>query len=399
MHRGLPHSLVLLVVNIVSCTIERFPQKWRNLPKSDDDIDVSIIDKLSRNERIECDEDKASLKQGILSVLKKKKYSVNIKETDDGFSISAWRGIIGRFGSDITHVSLLVILLGAIIGSYWGYKDFKAIVVGGSIEVPGEDFSLRLDRFWIDYYDTGQIRQYNSQLAVIEDGEEVLAKQIWVNEPLLYKGIRFYQSSWGVAWDRVSEAEITLTKNGRPVGSAVTAMWKELTDIAGSPYQAKVVAYVSDFAFDPVSKTIFSKSGDVNNPAVNIEVYRDGDMVSKAWLFLYHHGVMKATPENDDVFDFQLTGIRNVRYSGISINKDPGTNVVWAGCIIMGIGFYFAFFIFHRRVWVDVSSGGQSSVIRIGGMINKNELIFDKEFKELVDKIRAISKGSSSEGS
>ena len=85
----------------------------------------------------------------------------------------------------------------------YGYKGFKVVTVGSEFGVPHDDYVITLDRFWIDYYDTGQIRQYNSVLTVHEDGKEVLTKQIWVNEPLYYKGTRYYQSSWGTSWNKI----------------------------------------------------------------------------------------------------------------------------------------------------------------------------------------------------
>jgi len=40
-------------------------------------------------------------------------------------------------------------------------------------------------------------KDYKSKLTVLENGKEVLTKTIEVNDPLFYKGIRFYQSSYG----------------------------------------------------------------------------------------------------------------------------------------------------------------------------------------------------------
>jgi len=278
-------------------------------------------------------------------------------------------------------------LFGSIVGSYAGYKDFFAVNEGGTISVPQADFNLRLDKFWIDYYDSGQIRQFNSNLAVMEDGKEVLKKQIWVNEPLYYKGIRFYQSSYGQSWNKVSEAEIALRNKdkGKPE-APFTVKWDAVQKVPGSKYSVKLVGYTADFAYDERTSTVFSKSPEANNPAVMVEVYDDGDrLVSTPWLFMKYPGIFPAIPDSSQ--DLVYLAHRPIMYSGISVNKDPGTNIVWLGSIIMGLGFILAFFIYHRRIWIYLKDTGQSTEVRIGGTINKNQLVFEKDIKEITSAL------------
>ncbi|MCK4738432.1 MAG: cytochrome c biogenesis protein ResB [Deltaproteobacteria bacterium] len=379
--------LGLIVVNIVVCTIERFPSKWRNLLGDKTNFKVDIIDKLSRSDNFELAGVPSSNKDGLLRVLKKKKYKHLIREEGTGFALHAWRGVIGRFGSDFTHVSLLVILLGAIIGSFWGYKDFRVVLVGDTMQVPNAEFELRLDNFWMEYYDSGQIKQYNSDLIILEDGKEVGKKHIWVNEPLYYKGIRFYQSSWGKAWNRLSGAEVILKTADGKFSDPIEINWMETKPIPTTGYSIKLVAYVSDFAFDTETKTVFSKSGETNNPAANFEIYKDGKVVFATWLLFNHPELVQSMPDASEGV-LLLNGIRGILYSGISINKDPGTNIVWLGCLIMGLGCYFSFFVFHRRLWVRIEEVEGKTLVTLGGMINKNDLLFDKEFNLLVKTLK-----------
>ncbi len=381
--------LTLLVLNVVVCTIERFPPKWKALLKENKGTaKPEIIERLSNKDVFTVDAQPAEVKARLLGIFKKRRYRVRTFEEKDGVSIYAWKGISGRFGADVTHVSLLVILLGAIIGNIYGYNDFRIVYEGGSMSVPQADFQLRLDRFWIDYYDTGQIKQYNSLLTVIEDGKEVFKKHIWVNEPLLYKGIRFYQSSYGMAWDRVKEAQVALKRKDREeLDPPVTIKWGELKKIPDSEYSVRIVGYVADFAFDERTKTVFSKSADANNPALKVEVYRGDELVSTPWLFFKYPGLFSTIPDSGD--DIVFTAFRPTLFSGISINKDPGTNIVWLGTGIMGLGFILAFFVHHRRVWVSVRDARNSSEIRIGGTVNKDRFTFEREFEELLKEIKA----------
>ncbi len=378
--------LGLLVINILVCTIERFPPKWKVLLANKPNFSPTFIDKLQHRKVFTVNADKDATDTILKSFFKKKRYKFLEESAKDGSSaFYAWKGVIGRYGSDFTHISLFVILAGAIIGSVYGYKSFKVITVGSTINMEKRaGFNLRLDKFWIDYYDTGQIRQYNSILTVVEDGKDIVEKQIWVNEPLLYKGIRFYQSSWGTSWNKVDAAEIGFKrKDDEESSTIVRVKWNTKVDIPDSPYAVKVIGYAADFAFDDARKAVFSKSMEADNPAVMVELYKDGEHISSPWLFLKYPGLFSSIPDSDDSLIFE--GYRGVLFSGISVNKDPGTNVVWVGSCIMGIGFILAFFIFHKRLYINIKSNGSSTEVKIGGVINKNTMALEKELEVFCD--------------
>lgn len=380
--------LAALTLNIIVCTFERFPPKWKGLiHHKPGKFDPQVIDRFSHNATATVSGAPEAVRQRAIDLLKARRYKfVEYPSGDGATALYAWKGVVGRLGSDVTHISLLLILLGAIVGSFAGYKDFKAVYVGGSFSVPDSDFKLRLDKFWIDYYDTGQIRQYNSLLTVIEGGKEVLTRQIWVNEPLYYKGIRFYQSSYGTAWDRIEEAGVAIKrKKTGETDPQVVAGWNTLTPLPGSPYAVKPVGYVADFAYDEKTNSVYSNSAEAKNPAVMLEVYNGDKLVSRPWLFLKYPGVFPAIPNSDE--DLVFTGYRGTMYSGLSINKDPGTNIVWAGTLVMALGFILAFFVYYRRVWVHIKREGGNTVFKIGGMINKNNFVFEKELKEVTDAV------------
>ncbi len=382
--------LAVLCLNIIVCTFERFPPKWKSLlnQKPSGKFNPRIITNCSHNQTIEMSVGSEGAKDKVLSVFKKKRYKTQLTTEEDGHYIYAWKGTIGRLGSDVVHISLLLILLGSILGGFYGYKDNKIVYEGDSMTVPQAPFKVRLDKFWIDFYDTGQIKQYNSLLTVIEDGKEVLKKQIWVNEPLYYKGIRFYQSSYGSAWDRIKRADIGLVrKDSKKINAKVSVNWKEKVDVPGTPYSVKLVGFAADFAYDNRTKTVFSQSAETKNPAVHVEIYKGKEMISNPWLFLNYPGIFPAIPDSED--DLVFAGFSGIMYSGISLNKDPGTNVVWLGAIVMGLGFFLAFFITHKRLWIYIKNTENSSEVKIGGFINKNQFALEKELNDIVQRIES----------
>ena len=54
--------------------------------------------------------------------------------------------------------------------------------------------------FKIAYSEEGVIDQFYSDLSILDTNANPLSsKTIYVNEPLRYKGIVFYQTDWGIA--------------------------------------------------------------------------------------------------------------------------------------------------------------------------------------------------------
>ena len=413
--------LLLLVLNIIVCTIDRFPPKWKATLESRVGVDNRFIKNLLNNHTVVVQDDPAVLREKVLNILREKRYKIKEANSSEGVSLYAWKGIIGRFGSEVVHISLLLILSGAIIGSIAGFKDFGAFYEGEVTTIPSASFQLgidrswygiplpkverqkkatdiqlRLDKFWIDYYESGQIKQYNSILTLSDNGKEVIkGRQIWVNAPLSYKGITFYQSSYGLAYDRIQQAEFLLrdNKTKKIITPSFAVNWNTPYDIQGADYKIKVVGFVSDFAFDPATKTVFTKSAEHNNPAVYVEIYKADKLVLNRWFF-YKYADFNFAAIPDSQYDIVFNSYKSIVYTGLSINKDPGTSVVWVGSALMVVGFFMAFFIFHKRIWVNLKSNAQGTEVHIGGMINKNKFVFERELVEVVESIKSsASKG------
>lgn len=380
--------LVTLTTNIIVCTIDRFPTKWKTAFNDRVNVDARFIRNLGNNHMVNLSLgiDKVSVE--VMAILRGKGYRVKKANGSEGISLYAWKGTIGRFGSDITHLSLITILIGSIIGSIYGFRDFSTIYEGGSQPIPKTGFQVRLDRFWIDYYETGQVKQYNSHLTVVEGGKEVLSKHIWVNEPMRYKGVWFYQSSYGMAWDRVREVQLALKKKDNVVGEPFVIKWGEMAHIPGTEMDVRLVDFVADFGFDSQTRTIYSKSMEHNNQAISLEVYERGKAISRPWLFLNYPGLIPAIPESE--YDLVFLGYKGIPFTGLSITKDPGTNIVWVGSSLMAVGFILAFFIFHKRIWVRLRENSNDTEVYLGGMINKNRIMFEREFGELVERIKTL---------
>lgn len=260
---------------------------------------------------------------------------------------------IGRLGPHLTHFSLIVILAGSLIGNLWGFKGYvnipqgeaaSAVAVRDSHQLLDLDFTIRCDKFEISYYPgTQMVKEYLSDLVVLENGHEVLKKTIQVNDPFKFKGISFYQSSYGFIPPKPGESKAELEifpKGNSSVGFRLQIAEGETREIPGTNHRVQLVSFVPDFALDKENR-IISKSDQPNNPAVQVNIFQNGKLSFKGWSFLKFpdfHG------SKDDSYRVKLLNYSGgSHYTGLQVVKDPGVWVVWTGFGLLIIGLCFAF--------------------------------------------------------
>src|SRR2546425_12589862 len=90
---------------------------------------------------------------------------------------------MGRVAAHVAHLSVTVIVAGGLLGNILGFRDFGVCLEGETYHVPQGNFDLHVVKFWIDYYENGAVKSYNSTLTVIENGEKKATKTITVNDP------------------------------------------------------------------------------------------------------------------------------------------------------------------------------------------------------------------------
>ncbi len=246
-----------------------------------------------------------------------------------------------RIGACITHVSILIILIGGIVGSLTGFKEHLEINEKDTVRLPHTDSYLRLDDFSLEYYPNSLMpKDYKSTLTIIEQGKKVLTKTIEVNHPLVYKGIWIYQSSYGKAKSSTQGNRITIEAsrdNGKWVKKIQVRVGDEFR-ISQTNTTIKAVRFLPDFVMN--GKRISSKSERFDNPAVELEVYEDKKLKATQWAFYkfpnYHHG-------NNTNLELKLIGFESVEFSGLQIVKDPSVPIVWIGCGLLMLGLMMSF--------------------------------------------------------
>ena len=215
--------LVLLCVNSLTCFHQRFPAIWRSIRQDKVNVTVAFIQNLKRSKTIELPAERNKVTEELAMAFAERGYGVLFNKGAADTTIYATKGILGRVAAHVAHLSVTIIVLGGLLGTAFGFRDFGVCLEGQTYHIPQGKFDLHVDKFWIDYYDNGAVKSYNSTLTIIENGEQKLTKTITVNDPLVYKGIWFYQSSYGDSWDRVEKARVVVKDKAtdKVVGEAI----------------------------------------------------------------------------------------------------------------------------------------------------------------------------------
>ena len=373
--------------NLIVCSIERLPKVWRMVTLDNLATDPERLTKMElRHQAVTALPDGLAAER-MQQLLARVGWHKSVRrDLGEGTIIFAQHGAWSRLGVYAVHLSILIIFAGAIIGVFLGFKASVMLPEGAStteIYQRGSGrpiplgFELRCDRFDINYYDNGMPRKYRSDLAVIDPARDIpLHKSIIVNDPLAYKGLTFYQSSY----EPLQEFMIILRNQE-----------------SGAEKRFRI----------KLGQQSVWPEGDISFGIINLTRNRQGMTQQIKFWFNENGGAepsifwmgdkQQATIELPGR-NFTITA-RQLYATGLEVAKDPGVWIVYLGCTLMLLGLYVAFFLSHQRLWVYITPGnkendgesgcgGKGTGILVSGTSNKNLSAFEHRFAALITIIK-----------
>lgn len=375
--------LLLLSINLIVCSINRFPYTWRMIARPTKDLDEDSLPTYQLREKFSQRDSIENLRKRYTELTSAFIGQPQITEREDGgFSFFVENGKYARLGVYVVHLSVIVILAGALIGVIWGIKGMANVEEGKQVDniwLRQENFpayplgfTVRCDDFDVSFYENGAPKEFRSDLVIIENGKEVMKKRIKVNHPLTYKGFTFYQASYGPT-DPLFAIDVRDRKAGA-TQTVVVGMNSGIQNLPdGTGFQ------ITNFAEN------FATEGQSYGPAAQVSLYRPGQPPS-TFVILQNYPQLDESRNGAQVFS--IRDIKQGYYTGLQVTKDPGVWVVYLGCIVMVLGFYQCFFMSHRRFWVTVYYQDGKATVLAAGSTNKNRDIYAKEFKKVVSQMK-----------
>ncbi|ETR69993.1 MAG: cytochrome c biogenesis protein [Candidatus Magnetoglobus multicellularis str. Araruama] len=196
----------LLSLNIIVCSIDRLFATWSIIFPKTHTVKANRFRNKPDRQIFNARSTMTQLRDPIRLFLSKKWTHFELFSTDTGFYCYGETGRKSRLGVYAVHVSILLMITGGIIGSFFGFDGYIQISEGEStnylvigqnqkIELP---FTIQCDDFSVSYYDNGTPSEFKSILTLKRDNKTFFTRPILVNHPLRYEGINIFQSSYGL---------------------------------------------------------------------------------------------------------------------------------------------------------------------------------------------------------
>ncbi|OGR82286.1 MAG: hypothetical protein A2636_01095 [Elusimicrobia bacterium RIFCSPHIGHO2_01_FULL_64_10] len=323
----------------------------------------------------------------IRETLSKQGYRVQTRSLPDGSRlVTGVRHSLQRFGSWVSHVSILIILLANLAGALWGFRETLNIPEGSFAKMEKRDWVVACDKFIVEKYPgTSTPMTFASDLRLFDGGKLVDERRILVNEPLEHKKVRFYQATYG---PYLKEAHIGFFLKDKPKQSpTVVARLDQEVPVPGTPYRLRILEFAPDFTLNEENAPV-SRSMEPENPAVLLQVLEGDKPVKTAWIFEKFPTMSMPPIEPTDKFVPVLAQYVPGHYTGLQIAYDPGATLFWAGCTILVLGLMVLFYMHERKIWVLVGkSNGQGCRVEAGGQSSRGKS-FEREFTDLVGSLR-----------
>ena len=377
--------ILLLVGNIVICSIDRLQATWKILFVRNPRFYIARYRQLKNKVDYKDDADADQLKNRYQPVISRSFRYHRLEDTDDGFAIYGESGRWTRFGVYVVHTSVVLLLIGGLIGSIFGFDGFVNIPEGESVRsIQLRDsnqkmplgFEIRCDDFNVDFYDSGTPKEFRSSLTILKQGKTVVQKDIIVNDPLRYEGISFYQSSYG----NLTPNEVILNFTSRTTGKIYSKRAAIDSPIIVSEnlgaFVLKKYTQQANFRGQNIGESFMGILTPPNGSPVEVTLplrfprfdrMRKGEVVIAIADYLPRY------------------------YTGLQVSRDPGVWVVYVGFILMIIGIYITFFMSHQQICVEVVPKGNKSQITVAGTSNKNKMGMQKKVTKLSGRLANLT--------
>jgi len=370
-------GLVVLVVSIVICTLDRTPRLWRQsaeirVVQPDAYFDPRLPDRVSIAASA------AVSRDALVAGLRRRRFTIREATTDDGVRfVYGDRNRWTKLATLVSHLGLILFLIAGLVTARLGDEQGLVVAEGDTLTVqsigtPGlllvKNFGFRAPGL-----DTGTPTDFTTDLAVYRDGALLARKTIRVNDPLSVAGYTFHQNGFGPAPD----IEIRDTTDNSILWSGPVP----LTDAAaGLPFGALPVP----------------------GKPIGLQLLLDRDASGVGTLLLVPYAV---TGTNADGTPITVTGFpaaivrgetQTLEGLGLSVSlrsfsdytlliakKDPGQGLIWTAFAALITGLAITFYLPRRRVWARFRPDGRLDLV---GRADRT-VEFEREFGDLIDDL------------
>jgi cytochrome c biogenesis protein len=297
-------------------------------------------------------------------ILRAQKYQIRREEN----RLYARKGIVGKIGPIVVHAGMLIVLIGGSYGALSGFMAQELVASGNTFKIDNiidagpfsqnqipQDWSVKVDRFWIDYTPQGDIDQFYSTLTVLDDKQAAVKQEtIYVNKPLKYRGVTLYQTNWAIA-------ALKVRLNDSPIFRLPMA---QLPGVEGRLWGTWLPTKPD------LSEGVSLIAKDLQGTVLIYDT--TGKLLSSV-----------RTGGSTIVNGINLQILELIGSTGLQIKADPGIPIVYTGFALLMAGVVMSYFS-HSQIWAFEKDGK----LYLGGRTNRAQIVFERATIEVIEILR-----------
>jgi cytochrome c biogenesis protein len=402
--------LALLSTNIILASIDRFPKTWRFVSKPNLTVPIRWMEEQPGAASIVLDKDRESIAALVSREFEKAGWRKPVVTEKLGrMYVFAQKGVWNRLGAYAVHIALLTIFLGGFLTAQLGVTGQLPLAAGKSSDRIVETV-VDLDRvnevtmqlpFEVTFTDIeqrlikkdGPITASNTidwiTRFTIKDESGVHEGTAQMNRPFDYRGYRFFQASF-VPIGRARNITVRATAEAGTTEDVIiprggSAFLQDGTKIDFAEFRG-------NFRIGPEDPN--EDTSGYPNPGAVLRVTPKDGVSQTAYAFGQQMAGVPVAKKPIAGHTYQLADFEKVSDKHIlSVQRDPGANVVYVGFLMLFVTLVGVFFFSHQRVWaaVEEKSPGKSHVY-LAVNTNRNQHAFVEKFSAFVEELKTTPK-------
>jgi cytochrome c biogenesis protein len=344
--------LAVISVAIAVCTINRVPGIWQTISHPVIRTTPGYLARADSSATFQTRRDATSLQDEATRSLGKKRYRVLSERIGSDIHLYADKNRFTKLATFPFHLALILLLVGGIVASYYGFRDQEFIIAEGTTRDVGHGtgLSVQLNRFQDSYTPIGIANQFRSNVTIFKDGEPVKTGDITVNNPLSYGTATFYQTDFGTSAEMEVKDRSGAILFAGPVDLGIFTYATNEDSPAGFveiPAAGVVLTVVGpdiDPANAPQNDTLQLRNGQMwiqLQPLSPASRSRNPSSVSSAVID-------QGTPVQ--LQDLTIRFTRETRHTLLQVAYNPGIPIFFIASVMMVGGLAVTFYMPRRRL-------------------------------------------------
>lgn len=367
--------LSFISLNLLLCTVQRIRPMFRLAFQPSKSSSIADIRNMPAHSEVPTKMHSDQLDTAA-QAFKSVGLRVSVEGAGAGRIVFGERGRLGYFGSFVTHLSLLVILLGALYGVVTGYE----VTNGGWID---SSFVVQEGGFEVHMTDIRMVQEENPVMrprvytdVTVRRGEEVIAQDtVSINYPVRFGGNTIYHSTFLL----FPVFRLTDVKTGESGTSRFMEGDRIYLDAQRTTY-INIVKFYTNFSMHP-DGTPYNIDYRTDRPVVGGVLMRGRETVGNV-LLPRNKAQVFATPDGD--VEVMLTGYDLATV--FSVSKNLGRPFLFGGSLLLLLGLYMSFFITPERYYA--SKGENDHSLLIGGRGYRSRLFLASTLQRIESEIK-----------